>query len=45
MSAPGRKRTLIFPNFCRSERPLWRKAEIREFAAAKCLLSVRISWC
>jgi len=31
MFATGRKRTLISTNFCRSERPLWRKADIPKY--------------
>ena len=31
MAAPGRKRTLVLPDFGVSERPLWRKADIPEY--------------
>ena len=43
LAACGRKRTLISPNFYRSERPLSRKAVIRESTRKICNLNVRFT--
>ncbi len=43
MTGCGRKRTLVLPDFGVSERPLWRKADIRKLAAPELPRNVRFA--